>query len=64
MALRSLARRAPAPRRDVVVPDRIEESDSPYVRPAHMAPPSGPSLHVSIAGAVTWNRIPVPTPAT
>ena len=64
MALLSLARRSRAVRPGVVVPDRIEQSDAPYVRPAHMAPPSGPSLHVPFCGAVTWNRLPIPTPAT
>lgn len=31
----------------VVVPDRVETAPEPYVRPAHMAPPSGPSLYLA-----------------
>ena len=35
-----------APTLSVVVPDQVESSPEPYVRPAHMAPPSGPSLYL------------------
>jgi hypothetical protein len=29
----------------VVLPDWVESTPGPYIRPAHMAPPSGPSLY-------------------
>ena len=31
----------------VVLPDEVESAPEPYIRPAHMAPPSGPSLCLS-----------------
>ena len=36
-----------APMLSVVVPDRVETASGPYIRPAHMAPPSGPSLYLA-----------------
>jgi hypothetical protein len=36
-----------APTLSVVLPDHVESAPEPYVRPAHMAPPSGPSLHLA-----------------
>lgn len=35
------------PTLSVVVPEYVHRTPGPYIRPAHMAPPSGPSLYLA-----------------